>query len=147
MITSRTTRRPVLLTAWLTLATVTALTACSSGSPGSVSEPTPTPTASASLFGTPPDLSPFAYAALVECAIHRGLIPDSVLNAEHDYADWYRDGQVIINGKLSQWWVQEKETVVKGMTLEDWEESIGQNQELPAQVCGSTAIPTPAPTT
>lgn len=158
MTTFRAARRLAVLAACLAVATGTALAGCSSGSSSTAGTPPASPgpvtsagsasghPASASPFGTPPDLSSLAYAALVECAIHRGLIPNPVLNAEHNFAQWYRNGQVIINGPLGQWWVQEKATVVKGKTLEEWEASIGQTQAMPAEVCGSTAMPSPVPT-
>jgi hypothetical protein len=129
------------LPALAALALALAVAACSSA-------PAKAPaTHSATDFGTPPFVNALGEASLAECAIHRGLIPASVLNAKPGAAEWYHSGRVLANGHFATWWNLQQETMVKGKTLEQWGVLTTQHNKLPATLCGSTAVPTPSPST
>jgi hypothetical protein len=95
------------------------------------------------------------YAPIVaECALRRGLIPPGLLhprtvNGAVSFADvssWYRGGRVLDNPHFAEWWNTDHASVqVAGRALEYWADAAGSQQTVPAQVCGSTAMPTPAP--
>jgi hypothetical protein len=106
---------------------------------------TGTASSSPSPFGSPPLISVLGYSDLVECAIHRGLIQRSILNSEGDFSTWYLNGRIIADNDFAEWWNAEQETVIEGKTLEQWLMNTEQRQELPAQVCGTTAMPSPSP--
>ena len=128
-------RRPLIPALAASLLLLTA--ACSSGKPA---QPGPD-------FGSPPLVSALTQASVVECAIHRGLIPPSVLNSQQNYFQWYRDRRVIINVAFGTWCSLEQDAVVKGRILRQWAAITASQRKLPLQLCGSTAIPTPHPTT
>lgn len=138
MRTPHVARCHLILALALGLALLTA--ACSGSKPDSASAK------SAPNFGTPTQASPLAQAAVVECAIHRRLISASVLDSQHNYAQWYTGSRVTINGPFGRWWSLDQAAVIKGQTLRQWAETTAGQKKLPVQLCGSTAIPTPSPT-
>jgi hypothetical protein len=132
----------------LTLTGCLMLAAACSSSSGSPGQPHSTST----IFGEPGFDSALADTALVECALHRGLITTSILkNPELTYpprnwSKWYIDGRVVYNHDFIQWWNSNLGLVVAGDSLMDWASLTAKQQKLPSQVCGNSVMPSPSPT-
>jgi hypothetical protein len=113
--------------------------ACSSGAPEH-----PNPLVTTRLGYT----NPLARASVVECALHRGLIPAAELGPSSRLSQWYRNGRVFSNTAFVNWWVMNQGGYfVKGKALDQWRDLTSQQGKLPVQLCGSTAIPSPRPST
>jgi hypothetical protein len=129
----RLARRPLIA---VLAASLLLLAACSSANK---------PARPGGVFGTPPTVSALTQGSIAECVIHRGLLPVSVLNNQHNFARWYRNGRVYVNVAFGTWWSMNQGVVVRGRQLSAWALLTAQQQKLPAQLCGSTAIPSPRP--
>lgn len=118
---------------------------CSSGS-SAQAHPTTT------IFGEPGFDSELARAALVECALHRGLITTSIMEnpqltyPPRNWSKWYIDGRVIYNIDFANWWGGNLDLVVAGNTLTSWALLAAKQHKLPSQVCSNSAMPSPSPT-
>jgi hypothetical protein len=108
--------------------------------------------ATSTIFGQPGYDSELARAALVECALHRGLITTSIMEnpkltyPPRNWSEWYADGRVTYNIDFANWWGANQLLVIAGDSLMDWATLIAKQQKLPAQVCGNSAMPSPSPT-
>jgi hypothetical protein len=109
-----------------------AVTACSSGPP-----PVPTPASSqAGQFRTSD-----APALLVECMLTQGTLAraDSIFSGS---PGWLREGNIVITAgtveKFTTWYQANSGISVAGKTLAEWTQWAAANDELPAQVCGTS---------
>ena len=127
-----------LLAAVLAASLLVLAVACSSGPHKS-----PNPLVTTELGET----NSLAQASVVECALHRGLIPASWLGPGSHLAQWYRNGRVIDNRLFVDWYLENSGTFLKGKDLDWWSGLVEQRGKLPVALCGSTAIPSPRPST
>src|ERR1700683_2436926 len=106
--------------------------ACSSSGSSAPSHPTST------ILGEPGYDSQFADAALVECALHRGLITTAIMAnpkltyPPRNWSKWYAGGRVTYNIDFAQWWNSNLGLVVAGDSLMDWAALTAKQQKLPS---------------
>jgi hypothetical protein len=125
------------LTAVLAASLLMLAAACSSGP-----QKTPNPLATTRLG----DINFLAETSVVECALHRGLIPASALGPGSRLSQWYSHGRVINNRPFVLWWLMNQGAfAIKGKNLAGWRDLTSQRGKLPVELCGSTAIPSPRP--
>lgn len=122
-----------------------AAAACSSGGPGTgQSTPPNSPGPSAK-----PTYAEEQYGAIItQCAIKRGLISRQQLKMAGfgDSSGWLRGGRVTVNPQFGHWWLTHYGIIwISGQTMEQWASTAAQQQQIPARVCGSTAMPSPSP--
>jgi hypothetical protein len=118
---------------WLAAALVVgcAVAGCSSG------PPIPSPTGS----GAGQFRSADAPALLVQCMLSQGTLgrTDSVFSGS---PGWLRDGNVVITAgtaaKFDAWYQANSAISVAGKTLAQWTQWTAANDQLPAQVCGTS---------
>jgi hypothetical protein len=109
-----------------------AVTACSSGAP-----PIPSPTVS----GAGQFRSSDAPALLVQCMLSQGTLgrTDSVFSGS---PSWLDDGNVVITAgtaaKFDAWYHANSGISVAGKTLAQWTQWTAANDQLPADVCGTS---------
>jgi hypothetical protein len=111
-----------------------AAAACSGSSPGTTSPPSRGATRLTPDQALPP---------LLQCFIDHHLIAGSVLDngtdsqPPSDVSTWTKDGQVIANDNLGDWFSVNSNVVVQGKSIGDWMTAVEiSRKNWPARVCG-----------
>lgn len=85
---------------------------------------------------------------ITQCMMNRHLVPAKYLHptGSGDVSQWFSGGRVIENGEFAAWWRYISGAfTVAGKIPDQWAYQAVQDQKIPAQVCGSPAMPSPAP--
>lgn len=142
MVRTRGGRLAALAAAIVVAAAVAA--ACSSGSPSPKPTPAPAPAPAQSLFAA---RSIDSAALLAQCALSRGVTAVVTSAQQANQAlpagqQWLHGSKLVLTkanlGLFDAWFAGHAAgVVVHGKSLDNWEEYAGNNDQLPAAVCGA----------